>query len=347
MKEFDNGLQKKWNFDLSAPVDSKIEIKKLKTFLSQDKNPTLIFYGGEPLLKIDKIKEIMDKIDARFCMQTNGKLLDKLPKKYLDKLSKILVSIDGDKERTNSNRGKGTYELVLKNIKLIRLQGFKGEIVARMTIAQNCPDIFEQVRNLVNLNLFDSIHWQLDAGFYRFDFDEKNFSNFVEAYNKSISKLINYWTRKMKNGKVLKFYPFVAIINSLLKKESTKLRCGSGYANYTITTNGNLVACPIMGCVKDFYCGNLDSNILELKQFFVKEPCTSCNYLEICGGRCLYSNRAKLWPPRGEELICKTIKHLIDELKKSLPLIKNLIDNQKISERDFEYEKYFGPEIIP
>ncbi len=347
LKEFDNGLQEKWEFDLDVPVNSEVEIKKLKKFLEQDENPTLIFYGGEPLLQIEKIKEIMNNVNAKFCLQTNGKLLNELPSEYLNRISKILISIDGEKERTDFNKGNGTYDLVLENIKIVRKKGFRGEIVARMTIAQNFPDVFEQVKYLISLKIFDSVHWQIDAGFYKFDFEKKKFSEFVEEYNKSISKLINYWIEKMENGEVLKLYPFTAIVNSLLKKEETKLRCGSGYANYTITTNGNLVACPIMGCVKNFYCGNLNSKISELEQISVGKPCTSCGYFKICGGRCLYSNYAKLWPEDGEKLICETIKHLIDELKRVLPLVIKLIKEKKISENDFEYEKYFGPEIIP
>jgi putative peptide-modifying radical SAM enzyme len=346
LKEFDNGLQKKWNFDIHAPINCEINIDKLKNFLRL--NDTLIFYGGEPLLQIKKIKEIMDKISGiKFCIQTNGKLLDKLPEKYIKKFSKILVSIDGDKKRTDYNKGIGTYEKVLKNIKKIR-KNFKGEIVARMTIAQEFPDISEQVKNLNNLKIFDSIHWQIDAGFYKFDFNLEMFFKFVTEYNKDISKLIDYWVKLMeKEKKVLKFYPFTAIINSFLKNEVSKLRCGAGYANYTITTKGDLVACPIMGCIKNFYCGDLDSKISKLKQIFVGKPCISCDYLKICGGRCLYSNKAKLWPKKGEELICDTVKNLIDELKKVLPKIKKLIKKNIISEKDFESEKYFVPEIIP
>ena len=37
----------------------------------------------------------------------------------------------------------------------------------------------------------------------------------------------------------------------------------------------------------------------------------------------------------------------IEELKKALPEVKKLISEGKIKEADFEYEKYFGPEIIP
>jgi hypothetical protein len=58
-------------------------------------------------------------------------------------------------------------------------------------------------------------------------------------------------------------------------------------------------------------------------------------------------NKAELWPEKGTELICNTIKHLIDELEKQLPKIEDLIKQKIISKRQFNYEKYFGPEIIP
>ena len=35
MKEFDNGLDKKFNFDFSAPPASNVDITKLKTFLKK------------------------------------------------------------------------------------------------------------------------------------------------------------------------------------------------------------------------------------------------------------------------------------------------------------------------
>ena len=61
----------------------------------------------------------------------------------------------------------------------------------------------------------------------------------------------------------------------------------------------------------------------------------------------MYSNYGKLWPEEGEKLICSTIIHLIESIKKKVPEIKKLIEKGIISEKDFEYEKYFGPEIIP
>lgn len=340
MNEFENGLEKRWHFDLDAPVDSKVSVEKLKKFLKKD--DTLIFYGGEPLIKLEKIKEIIDNIDCKFYLQTNGKLLHLLPKEYLQKISKILVSIDGTKERTNKNKGLGTYEKVVENIERIRGE-FKGEIVARMVISKS--DVEVQVRHLINLGIFDSIHLQIDAGFYKNDFNFEEFSKFVEEYKKSLTRLIKFWVEEMKRGKIHKIYPFLGILNSLLDGEATKLRCGAGHANFTITTSGKLSACPIINSVKEFYCGNIEEGIK--KNIEVIEPCTSCEYLNLCGGRCLYSNYAKLWPPEGEKLICETIIHLIEEIKKVRKNIEEFISQCKVQREDFYYEKYFGPEIIP
>ena len=346
LQEFSNGLEEKFEFDFSAPTKSNIKTEDLKKFLKNDPSPTLIFYGGEPLLEIEKIKEIIDAFPKLpFRMQTNAKLLDKLPIDYLNKIGKLLISIDGDKSRTDLNRGEGTYKKVLENIKKAKDQGYAGEIVARMTIS--FPDIYPQVQHLIQLQkVFDSVHWQLDVAFYKFDFNEEKFQEFSKKYNKEISKLIDFWIENLEKGKVIKIYPFLGIINRLLGFDSeTRLMCGAGHSGYAITTGGKIQACPIMNNIKNFECGNLESE--QLKKIDLIEPCTSCEESSICGGRCLYSNHAKLWGEKGEKMICDNTKHLILKLRKNLPKIKELLDKKIISQENLEYEKYFGPEIIP
>ncbi len=349
-REFGEKLNEKFKFDFSAPENSEVDVKELRKFILKDKEPKIIFYGGEPLVNRGKIVEIMDAIpEAKYYMQTNGKLLHELPSEYMNRFSKILISIDGDKERTDFNRGKGTYDLVLKNLDLIRKNGFVGEVVARMTISfsDGFTDLLKQVKHLFEIR-FDSVHWQLDMGFYESDYDKKQVEDFIKKYNEEVSKLVEFWIENMKQGKVLKIYPFLGLFDSLYHNTKTKLRCGSGYANYTITTNGKIVTCPIMNCIKDFEVGDIKkSNPNELKEISVIEPCPSCSYFELCGGRCLYSNHAKLWPEEGEMQICSTIKYFIEEMKKAMPKITELIKQGLIHEDDFSYEKYFGPEIIP
>lgn len=346
--KLENEIGKKFKFDFSAPEASDVDVRKLARFLEKDKEAVLIFYGGEPLIEAGKIIEIMDNMDLPFRMQTNGKLLQNLPIKYLKRMGRILISIDGDKKRTDDNKGKGTYDLVIKNLRWLRNEGYKGELVARMTISPEAEasDLFEQVLHLLKLNIFDSVHWQIDAGFYKFDFDKEKFSEFVEKYNESMGKLIDYWIEEMKKGRILKLYPLLAIVESLLKNEKTKIRCGAGHSGYAITTNGKIVACPIMNSIVDFEAGTINDNPKNLLKFEV-DACRKCEYVDLCGGRCLYWRSAKLWPKEGDDLICKTIKYYLDKLKSKMPEIKDLIKTNVIHKEDFDYEKYFGPEIVP
>ncbi len=354
MNEFDNDLDKKFNFDFSDPCDVNINLNELKNFLKQDKNPVLIFYGGEPLLKINKIIEIIDfleDLNIKYRMQTNGILLQKLPIKYLLKIDKILISIDGDENITNFNRGNNVYKIITDNLFWARENGYDGEFVARMTISQSFPDVYKQVIHLISLvdnGLFSSIHWQIDAGFYKNDYNYEKIKKFFCEYNISVKKLINWWIEKLKNGKVYKIYPFIGIVKPILEnKKGCGLRCGSGHSGYTITTSGKIVHCPIMNSIENFKAGTLNSNLDELKKFDCKQKCGDCEVYDLCGGRCMYWRYAELWPREGNNMICDSIKFYINEIKKNISEIKSLINKNILNKSDFNYEENFGPEIIP
>lgn len=339
--------------DSSMPSSLKFDLKQLYSFLSKDPDAVLTFYGGEPLLRMDLIREIMDNAPVKsFMIQTNGILLDKLGKDYLNRFNTILVSIDGSKVLTNHCRGTGVYERVIGNVKEITGNGFKGEIVARMTATER-TNIFSAVKFLSRNKdfSFGSIHWQIDANFWG-DYGKRRekFGKWMkENYNPGISKLIRLWVERMeKDGKVLKWYPFLDTTEDLLLGRKSKLRCGSGYANYTIMANGRIGPCPIMIGMKDYYAGHVsESNPVKLKKFSVGEPCVSCSEFDFCGGRCLYSNITKPWPEDGRKLVCKTVGHLHKELLKALPKIKKLLKEGKISLKDFEHLKFNGAEVIP
>ncbi len=338
MEEFDNGLGDKWDYDMETPTDSEVNVERLKKFVKP--SDTLIFYGGEPLVMLEKMEEIIDDLDCHFMIQTNGILLNQLPTEYLLKLDKMLVSIDGTPERTNLHKGKAKYEIITNNLKDIRDRGYKGEIVARMVITES--DLYEQVMHLIGLievGLYDSIHWQIDAEFYKNDYDKEKFSKFVKKYNASIDKLLDWWFGKIKAGNIVKLYPFLGILNRIKGwDKEIRLPCGAGYANFTINTKGDLSACPIMNSVKNMYCGSINEGVT--KEINCGNWCSGCDYFNICGGRCLYSNYAQLWPREGFDLVCSTIKHLIDG-------IRSRAEGLELNPKDFEFEKYFGPEIIP
>lgn len=338
--------------DYSVPNSIEYDLTDLERFCEKDPDPTIVFYGGEPLLRGDLLDSIIRKISAnKFILQTNGILLHKLKPEHINKLDAVLVSIDGGKNLTDYYRGEGVYELVIKQVKLLRERGFTGEVIARMTVGRE-TEIDREVWALLNTCLFNSVHWQLDALFWHNDYDKSEFSRWVkEKYNPGIKNLITRWICHMKkNGKVLRIYPFVGVTQSLLLNEPTKLRCGAGWTMFNIQTDGNITPCPVMAGLKDFYLGNISHTTpsdLASRPVFVSEPCTNCDTYNVCGGRCLYANVTKLWGEGGFQLVCTTVHNLIESLKDALPTIEQLISERAIYLRDFIYPNYNSCEIIP
>jgi putative peptide-modifying radical SAM enzyme len=181
--------------DYSVPNETSYDIGLLKKFCEKDPELVLIFYGGEPMLCTDKMKQIMDDIEAKhFVIQTNGLHLNSFEPEYLNRLSTIFVSLDGDEKLTDYYRGKGVYQKVIDNVKSIRENGFEGELIARMTVMEE-TNIYTSIRQLLDNPdySFSSIHWQLDAGFWKNDFSKRLFAEWIEEnYNPQIRRLVEF-----------------------------------------------------------------------------------------------------------------------------------------------------------
>jgi len=338
--------------DYSLPMQMDYDVHSLQRFCRQDSECVLTFYGGEPLLCVDEIIKIMDHVKSKlFLIQTNGLLLDCLEPEYVNRLHTILVSIDGNEALTDFYRGKGTFNKILDNLKLIRRNGFSGELIARMTVMEH-TDIYKQVRWLLNNDdfPFSSVHWQLNAGFWKKDFARRDFKQWSEEnYNPRIRKLAKFWIDCMEEeGVVLRLYPFLGVAQSILSGEKSFLRCGGGWTNYAIQTDGYIIPCPTMWGMKDYYLGHIsNADPLKLKKLFVDKPCTECDLLSLCGGRCLYANVTKRWSPEAYGEVCNTVRNLIEAISEQVPRIQKLIDKGTVQSTDFEYLKYNGCEIIP
>ncbi|VVB86950.1 7-carboxy-7-deazaguanine synthase [uncultured archaeon] len=336
----------------SPPKEIQYSIEDLKSFLSRDSAPVIEFYGGEPLLRIETMEKIMDAIPGRYVVQTNGLFLDKVEPGYLQRFHSILVSIDGQKETTDRNRGEGVYERIMRNIEIIRQKGFSGDLVARMTVDKG-TDIYEDVRHLAGLKIFDHIHWQLGFEMFWESWEEETgIAEWINSYNKDISSLVEWWVGEMKHSsKVQGIVPFIGVINSMLSGVPSRLRCGSGVDFFAIMPDGRISACPVSIDFDFSVVGSIinDHPMSLCDKISVGEPCISCGIFHICGGRCLFVNHAQdMLRKDGYGLICATVKHLVRELEGAAPAIRELIDNGVVNRKDFEYpELNNGCEIIP
>ena len=147
--------------------DAEYSIDTLIDFLSRDPDLGIQFYGGEPLLRVDMVEEILARLTPkRVSLQTNGFFLDKLSDAALKKIQVIPVSVDGPQKVTDGMRGVGVYSHVIKQVQKIRERGFEGSIDARMTASAGM-DIFKAVTHLLTNDefQFDNVHWQLNVLF--------------------------------------------------------------------------------------------------------------------------------------------------------------------------------------
>jgi len=354
LDDFDEEFGDDLEVDYNLPRKANYDVADLDCFVRKDPDCVLTFYGGEPLMHMHKLRQIMDVVTPKmYMMQTNGLLLDKLEPKYINRLNTLLVSIDGDEALTDYYRGKGTYRRVIENLKLIKTNGFSGELIARMTVMEQ-TDIERQVKYLLQNDdlAFTSVHWQLNAGFWGNDYQRRNFKQWTQtSYIPGVDALVRRWVDHMEQtGVVLKLYPILGIANSLLNAETNALmRCGSGWINYSIQMDGQIIPCPTMWGMKAYYAGHIkDADPLKLPKLFVtNKPCSDCKILGLCGGRCLYTNIVKRWPDEAYRDVCHTVEKLVESVQNQTPRINQLIQSGRLRLGDFDYLKYNGAEIIP
>jgi len=316
------------------PEEITYSSDELQRFIADDDEAVVAFYGGEPLLNSEVIHEFVNKLNAsHFVINTNGSFIERLDG-IVHRFDSILLSIDGERKVTDYYRGPRCYDTVMHAVDFLKDQQFKGELIARMSISHHA-DIYRDVIHL--LSIFPYVHWQLDMVWSAL-WELPDFTKWVhENYFPGIKRLVEIWVESMEQGEILGIVPFLGIVSRMLHGGSG-LFCGSGTRSVTITTDGRILACPIapeyqwncMGDIKHGY-----------KAVEIEQPCKSCADYQLCGGRCLFAHKERLWGEEGFIEMCEVTRFLIRELEKYQSVFKKHKD-----------ELYYPPfnnttEIIP
>ena len=220
------------------------------------------------------------------------------------------LTIDGMGEVTNYYRGMGVDEKVVEAAKYLRRAGFEGDLIARMTVSRR-SDVVRDVKHLLELGLFDHVHWQLDVVWSNLWHLEQFKEWAEESYKPGIKKLTKLWIKNIDNGRILGIVPFLGIMSRILHG-GKDLPCQAGREAIAIATDGRIMACPI---APDFEW-NILGDFKKYKRIEIGEPCKSCNVYKICGGRCMFAYKERLWGEEGFNEICNVTKFLIEELRK-------------------------------
>ena len=145
--------------------------KKALDFLVENsgtrKNLEVDFFGGEPLVNFDVVKQLVsyarsieEKVGKhfRFTLTTNGVLLNDEVIDFLNKeMNNVVLSLDGRKEVNDAKRkrldGEGSYDIIVPNFQnFVKKRGDK-EYYMRGTFTRN------------NLDFTNDIFHMLDLGF--------------------------------------------------------------------------------------------------------------------------------------------------------------------------------------
>lgn len=107
----------------------------------------ILLAGGEPMLRRDVLKAAGEKPDILFPVFTNGTFLDEQSFSLFDRCRNLvpILSIEGDREATDTRRGQGIYDQLIANMDKLKRRGliFGASItVTTRNLREVCSEAF-------------------------------------------------------------------------------------------------------------------------------------------------------------------------------------------------------------
>lgn len=269
------------------------------------RNLEIDFFGGEPLMNFDVVKQIVEYAKSiektynknfRFTITTNGVLLDEEKIDYINKtMHNVVLSIDGRKEvhdnmRPSSNN-KGSYDLIFPKFKeLVKKRDNKNYYV-RGTYTHFNKDFSEDVLHLVNLG-FDEISVEPVVAPEKMDYalKQEDIIELKEEYDKLVNKMLKF----KDSGKEFNFFHFMIDLSGGPCVTKRLSGCGSGTEYLAVTPWGDLYPCHQFVGIDKYKMGNVNEGVTnnEVRDDFknchvyTKNKCKECWARFYCSGGC-------------------------------------------------------------
>jgi len=163
-----------------------------------------------------------------------------------------------------------------------------------------------------------------------------------------LKRLARLWLESAEKGVVLGIVPFKAILSQYFWGAYSSPPCGAGVSSFSVLTSGEVVLCPIAVYESWSKVGRVEDLEELIPRSLIGEPCQSCNYFHLCGGRCLYAYVEKLWGEEGFREVCLATRGLIEVVLSVAPRIRELLEEGVISKEKLYYPPFNNTvEVIP
>lgn len=273
-------------------------------------NIEIDFFGGEPLMAFDVVKEAVEYAKAegikhnknfRFTITTNGVLLDDEITNYINReMSNIVLSLDGRKEVNDYMRptinGKGSYDFIMPKFqKLVNSRDKNKDYYIRGTYTGRNLDFSQDVFDVYKKG-FDQISVEPVSApdGCGYEIKTSDLPKIKEEYIKLADKMLDM----EEKGEGFNFFHFNVDLEQgpcMIKR----LRgCGAGCEYVAITPEGDIYPCHQFVGQEQFKMGNINEGCFskdETQEFaninvYTREACKNCWAKFYCSGGCSAAN---------------------------------------------------------
>ena len=290
------------------------------------------FFGGEPLMNFDVVKNLVAYArereketgkNFRFTLTTNGVLIDDDVIDFANReMSNVVLSLDGRKEIHDEFRvdyaGKGSFDkIVPKFQKLVEARGGK-DYYMRGTFTHRNPDFVNDIRTMLDLG-FDEL--SMEPVVCAPDDPAALNDSDLEIVMRQYEELASLMLERRRQGKPFTFYHYMIDLSGgpcIYKRVSG---CGSGTEYMAVTPWGDLYPCHQFVGDEKFKLGDIYNGVTntalqnEFKQcnVYAHPECNDCWAKLYCSGGCaanayhatgkitgIYENGCKLFRKRME-----------------------------------------------
>lgn len=271
----------------------------------QRKNLEVDFFGGEPLMNFEVVKQIVEygrsleeryNKKFRFTLTTNGVLLNDDIMNFANKeMNNVVLSIDGRKEINDYMRptinGKGSYDLIISKFKKFADSRNQTNYYVRGTFTHNNLDFSKDVLHLADMG-FKQISVEPVVSLPDEDYAIKKED--IDIIKNEYDKLAKTMIEREKQGKGFNFFHFMIDLSGGPCVAKRLSGCGSGTEYLAVTPLGDLYPCHQFVGDKNFIMGNVFDGIKrtdiqnEFKScnVYAKDKCKECFAKFYCSGGC-------------------------------------------------------------